>query len=87
MEIIGCVGLIINDFISWMDLYFWLCVFYIEENFCGYVYGELLIKYLVEEVKSIGFDELYLCIDYIGFYEKYGFIFIGMGYYLWGEFL
>ncbi|CRY26876.1 Acetyltransferase (GNAT) family [Yersinia enterocolitica] len=64
---------------------YWLCALYIEENFRGHAYGELLIKHLAKEAKSIGFDELHLCTDHIGFYEKYGFTFTGMGYHPWGE--
>lgn len=84
-RIVGCAGLITNDFISRMDLYPWVCAVYVEDERRGNKYGTALIERAKQDAKSGGFSNVYLCTDHVGLYEKYGFTHIGTGYHPWGE--
>jgi len=84
-EIIGCAGLITNDFISRGDLYPWICALYIEEKHRGNAYATLLMDKAKIDTKEAGYEEVYLCTQHVGYYEKYGFKYIGQGYHPWEE--
>lgn len=84
-EIIGCYGLITNDFISRQDLYPWLCALFIEKDLRGQQLGAKLLEHGRIETGKLGFLKLCLCTNHDGYYEKYGWEHIANGFHPWGE--
>ena len=84
-RIIGCAGLITNDFISRGELWPWLCALYIEPDKRGQGHAIALIKHIAAHSRQLGFDQLHLCTDLDGFYERFGFSYNGQGYHPWAD--
>jgi len=83
--VIGCYGLITNDFVSRMDLWPYLCALYVDESERGNKLGSVMLEHAKSEAGKLGFNRLYLCTDHIGYYEKYGYEYIGIGYHPWDD--
>ena len=76
-EIIGGFGLIDNDFMVRTDLCPWLCALYIEPHERGQQLGARLLAHGIYEAEILGFSKVYLNTDHVGYYEKYGWHYIG----------
>jgi len=79
-EVIGSYGLIVNDFNSRQDLWPWLCGLYVDKHERGKALGSRLLEHGRREAAALGFSKVYLCTDHVGYYEKYGWRYIGMAY-------
>ncbi len=80
IEIVGCCGLIANDYISRHDLYPWLCGVFVEEAHRKQGLAGKLLAYAEQEAKRVGYKALYLSTDHISFYERYNWEYIGIAY-------
>lgn len=77
-EILGGLGVIENDFHSRKDLAPNVCAVYVEEaHRCQGLAGALL-RYVCEDMRSLGIHTLYLLTDHDSFYERYGWEFLCM---------
>ena len=71
-EVVGCYGLIVNDFISRHDLMPWFCSLYIEESERGQRLSNFLFEHASKELDDSSYKYMYLTTSHRNFYEKFG---------------
>lgn len=84
-EVVGSFGLIQNDFVARTDLFPYLCALYVEPTERGQALGARMLMYGQSEAQKLGYENLYLVTDHVGYYEKYGWEFAGMADHTDGE--
>jgi len=84
-EVIGCCGLIVNDFNSRMDVWPYLAAVYISEPYRHLGLGKSMIKTMIAHGFDLGFTSIYCASDLVDFYTSIGFKHIGKTYHPWGE--
>lgn len=71
-KIIGGLGVIENDFHDRKDLTPNVCAVFVEENYRGNGVAGALLDFVVQDMKMLKTDTLYLLTDHDSFYERYG---------------
>jgi GNAT superfamily N-acetyltransferase len=78
--IVGTYALLRNDLNSRQDLFPWLACLYVIPEIRGHHLGAKLLQHAASQASIYGFDKLYLCTDLEGYYEKYGWEYLSIGY-------
>ena len=77
-RIVGGLGVIDNDFHDRPDLAPNVCAVYTEPDCRGRGIAGRLLDLAVADMGAKGVSPLYLVTDHVGFYERYGWEFLGM---------
>ncbi|MCH7294409.1 GNAT family N-acetyltransferase [Acinetobacter higginsii] len=75
-QIIAGTGVIDNDFHERKDLSPNLCALFVEETYRKQNIAKQLLDFARVEMRSLGFEKLYLVTDLDDFYEKCGWTFL-----------
>ena len=75
-ELVSFVTLTHQDCIDDIRLFPWLGFVFTAPEYRGHRYSEQIISHACEEARRQGHEKVYLATDHIGFYEKYGIIYM-----------
>ena len=77
-NIIAGAGVIENDFHNRKDLSPNICALFVEENYRNNGIAKNLISFIINDIKPMGFNKIYLVTDHNNFYENLGWEFLCM---------
>ena len=71
-NIIGCCGLVKNDVLTQANRYPWITSLYIDENYRGRNYGQLLMNHVIHRAQLLGYQTIYLAAGKADYYRRQG---------------
>lgn len=74
-----------KDCINDDSLFPWIGFVFTAPEYRGHRYSGEVIDYACNKVKNQGYNKVYIATDHIGFYEKYGFIYMENRIDIYGE--
>lgn len=75
-DIVGMASIMKTDYYPLPEIYPWIsCVFVSEEHRGNRISGQL-IDYANQYAKSQGFEKSYIPSEFMGLYEKYGYVYV-----------
>ena len=77
-ELVGTVSIWYNDLPARQDLTPWLATLYIKKEYRGKGLGTFMQKKCVELAKELGYKKIYLMTDHENYYERTGWVFLGL---------
>lgn len=76
-RLVATVGLWRCDLISRQDLFPWLAALYVDKAYRSQGVAQQLQQFLLQYSRQVGFEELYLYAEFEGYYERFGWKYIG----------
>jgi GNAT superfamily N-acetyltransferase len=77
-DLVGVASVWNNDLASRQDLSPWLATVYVKEEYRNIGIGRLLQAKCIQAAKELGYGKMYLITDLVGYYERFGWVFLGM---------
>lgn len=84
-KIVGSYAILRSDLNSRQDLSPWFACLFVELEYRGKHIGAQLQTHAINQAKLRGYENLYLCTDMTGYYEKTNWRFIGKGFSLFDD--
>ena len=75
-RIVGMVTIMKTDYYPLPEIYPWISILFVSEEYRGKRISEKLIGFANSYAKDLGFDKTYIPSEHIGLYEKYGYSYI-----------
>ncbi len=75
-QIVGMALIMKTDYYPMPQIYPWISGIFVSENWRGYRISEKLIDFANEYAKECGFSKTYIPSEYVGLYEKYGYVYM-----------